>query len=551
MSRRIVLVVSVVVVSGLLLACGNSGTSDAGRDAGPSDLGHSEADADTIMDGGADLGPLTGCDPRAAPSTCDPGQDCTFREHIAHEAIGDFQCRFPGPVAEGSPCTTSNYSDGDALYATDDCAAGLLCAAVGGAMAECARFCTRDADCDGARRCYAFGPTASGIGMVGVCRTPQSCDPLTNTGCTSPLGCKLLELVDGTFAPGCNRTSVLDVDEGCAGIRCAAGLTCLPPLSPSGGVDHGSEDLRCRRACNPTATPPGCPTGSTCTAVVASGSAHYGFCRFDDPMPVGGVRPARVVVPTSYDGTTPLPLVVALHYFSTDASYFDGLMRFSHQAQVDGFFLVLPNGTRDAHDVRFWNGTPACCDVDGAMPDDSAYLQGLIDEMKTRYHVDSTRVYVFGYFDGGFMAYRMACDHADSITAIASLSGATFDLETDCHASQPVSVLESHGDADTVIVYLGGSAVIDPLTARYPGARDTVERWATRAGCNLTMAVDGTPFDVDTSVTGAETTPRDYAIGCAGGVNTALWTEHGSDVFPPLAPDYTARVYAWLSAHHR
>lgn len=557
MPRTRLLLVASFIMSAPLLACGGSSSPDAGgMDAGATDLGTADtggggdASGDAAMDAGGDsgFGPED-CDPRST-TACMTGEHCGYRFHLAHPLTADFRCRLGGTLHSGATCTSSPYIDGDATYYTDDCGPGMLCAGVGAATQQCARVCSSRADCGTSDLCYSIGETAPGLGLVGICRPLQGCDPVAGTGCTAPLGCKLLPLVGGGFATGCAAKSALGVDEGCEDISCNDGFTCLRPLMTDGSLDLASEDVRCRQLCDPTASPTTCPTGGTCVAVTASGTAHYGFCTFTDPMPVGGTRPARVVVPASYDGTTPLPLVLALHPLSGDASYFDGLMRFSHRAQVDGFFLVLPEGMRDSHDVRYWNGTPACCDLDGAMPDDSTYLQGLIDEMKVRYHIDAARVYVFGYSDGGFMAYRMACDHADSVTAVASLGGATFNTESDCHASQPVSVLETHGDADFYVQYLGGTGVIS-LTTPYPGAQTTVERWATRAGCDLSMAVDGTPFEIDVGTASPETTPRSYTAGCTAGLDAELWTMHGSAHFVKLADDYTSRVSAWLRMHHR
>jgi membrane protein implicated in regulation of membrane protease activity len=56
--------------------------------------------------------------------------------------------------------------------------------------------------------------------------------------------------------------------------------------------------------------------------------------------------------------------------------------------------------------------------------DDSTYLHRLLDAVKSAYRVDPTRVYFVGHSNGGFMAYRMACEHATEITAIVSLAGA-------------------------------------------------------------------------------------------------------------------------------
>ena len=40
--------------------------------------------------------------------------------------------------------------------------------------------------------------------------------------------------------------------------------------------------------------------------------------------------------------------------------------------------------------------------------------------------VDRSRVYFAGHDNGGYMAYRLACDHSDKIAAIAVMGAAMF-----------------------------------------------------------------------------------------------------------------------------
>ncbi|MCA9610770.1 MAG: hypothetical protein KC619_34480, partial [Myxococcales bacterium] len=152
-------------------------------------------------------------------------------------------------------------------------------------------------------------------------------------------------------------------------------------------------------------------------------------------------------------------------------------------------------------------------------------------------------VYFFGHSNGGFMSYRMACDHADRITAIGSLAGSGFLTEAECGATQPVSVLQVHGDMDETIDYLG-------VTAAYPSAEAMVDRWAARAGCTEEVTA-GEALDLDQTIPGAETTVEDHVTGCSG-ADASLWTIAGGSHIPDLTSGpFAADLLEWLDRHRR
>ena len=169
---------------------------------------------------------------------------------------------------------------------------------------------------------------------------------------------------------------------------------------------------------------------------------------------LSGARVARLRVPASYDASRPMPLVMLLHGYTSTSRAQDAYFGLSQRAEIDGFLLLLPEGRRDQRGQQFWNGTDACCDLFGVGGDDVSYLVGLILEAGQRYAVDSERVWVVGHSNGGFMAYRLACDGAP-ISAIVSLAGSEYADESICDGAPPLHVLQIHGDQDAVISYAG------------------------------------------------------------------------------------------------
>ncbi len=260
---------------------------------------------------------------------------------------------------------------------------------------------------------------------------------------------------------------------------------------------------------------------------------------------IGGSRPVGVHVPPSYVQGTAMPLVIMLHGYSASSDAEEGYLGLTALSDSKGFLYVRPNGTADAMGKLFWNGTDGCCNFQAPFIDDSTYLSNLIDQVSAHFTVDPKRVYFIGHSNGGFMSYRMACDHGDKIAAIVSLAGAMWQDLSKCPAKTPVSVLEVHGTADTTIPYAGGSNV----GHAFPGATTSIADWTTYDGCSSTADTSAPNLDLEVGVVGAETTVTKYAMGCKAGAATELWTIAGGAHIPTFTHDFAPDAIDFLLAH--
>lgn len=264
----------------------------------------------------------------------------------------------------------------------------------------------------------------------------------------------------------------------------------------------------------------------------------------DAPPSIFTERPYAVTTPSKYDAKVPTPLVVLLHGYSGNAAVQDAYFKLSALAQTKTFLVALPEGTKDAIDNQFWNASDACCDFTQTGVDDVAYLKAVIADMKSRFNVDAKRVYVVGHSNGGFMAHRLACELSAEIAGIVSLAGAVYADPAKCTASEPVAVLQVHGDADETVSYAGGSLVAG--APPYPSAKTTVATWAAKNGCDDALTATGDTLDLDTSVAGAETVVERHA--CTSGA-AELWTIAGGKHIPTFGAAWAERFYAFLEAH--
>lgn len=254
-------------------------------------------------------------------------------------------------------------------------------------------------------------------------------------------------------------------------------------------------------------------------------------------------REVEVQVPTGYDPEQPAPLVILLHGFGVDGPVQNAYFKLGEVADDNGMLAVFPSGTENSEGERFWNATDACCAPEGSDIDDAGYLLDVIDTVRADYAVDPKQIFLVGHSNGGFMSFRMACDHADVIAAIVTLAASTTEDPADCTPSEPVSTLQIHGTGDETISYTG-----DDIRGRdYPGALETLERWADLNGCG--PAPDEPAPEPRTIIQDAEPATVISYSDCDPGGHAELWTAPGGAHIPAITPDFSSQVVEFLLAH--
>ena len=249
---------------------------------------------------------------------------------------------------------------------------------------------------------------------------------------------------------------------------------------------------------------------------------------------VGGDRPVALLLPPEHDPDVPAPLLVVLHGYGAGPERMERVFPLASGAAVAGALVVYPLGTVNRLNRRYWNAAAACCDLFNSGVDDVAYLMRVIDEIEAAVAVD--RVVLFGHSNGGFMAYRLACEHGERLAAVVTVAGALDDPPPTCGAPSPAAMLHVHGTQDGVVRYDGGSLLNRPP---FTGAERTTRVLAARAGCGATLTA-GMPFDLDAGVPGPETTP--FEAACPEGRRVVLWAAEGAEHEPRVHPNFAARV---------
>jgi len=234
----------------------------------------------------------------------------------------------------------------------------------------------------------------------------------------------------------------------------------------------------------------------------------------------GRTRTYLVHSPEGYDGKTPLALVLVLHGALQGATDVERMSGMSVKADKEKFLVAYPSGTSRSGLVPTWNAGACCGYAQTNKVDDVGFLRALIDKLEHNYTVDPERIFATGISNGGMMSYRLACELADRIAAIAPVEGAQ---DVDCRPSGPVSVLVFHGTADLLVPYNGGTTPFQIGSKRKDTpVSSTVAFWVTQDGCSKTpRREEANQLRIDT-----------YS-GCKGGAGVTLYTlEGGRHMWP-------------------
>lgn len=287
----------------------------------------------------------------------------------------------------------------------------------------------------------------------------------------------------------------------------------------------------CSPSVRPSSPPPSSPRPSSSVPSSAAPASVD-----DTTIEVDG-RPVLVHAPESA-APGPLPLVVVLHGYTGNAAGAVAFFGLRGLTDERGFLVAAPEGTTDSEGDSFWNASDACCNFYGSEVDDSAHLSRVISTMVAEHGADPARVYVVGHSNGGFMALRFACEHADQVAAVASLAGA-MDTRAECEPSRPVSVVQVHGDDDPTVRFDGGAINGAPHTS----AKQTVALWRRLDDC-AARSSSGEPIDADALVDGDDLAATTWP--CAEGTTVALWRIEGGSHVPALTATFSAALYDWL-----
>lgn len=181
---------------------------------------------------------------------------------------------------------------------------------------------------------------------------------------------------------------------------------------------------------------------------------------------IDGYTRAYTVYAPDGDGTSPSPMLIALHGFTATPQRFEARTHLGESGARNGIIVVLPRGSGP---ISRWNFTELL-----APPDDVSFLRQLIEDVSGRYCTGS--IHLAGFSNGAALAAVAGCA-LERISSILVVAG--NQLPGSCSAG-PRSLIAIHALDDPAVPYRGLD--IGAFGA-FPGVDDTMTRWAEVAGC--------------------------------------------------------------------
>lgn len=184
-------------------------------------------------------------------------------------------------------------------------------------------------------------------------------------------------------------------------------------------------------------------------------------CTDQTPCLVGD-RSYHVREPDGWNGTDPLPVLLHFHGWARQGTLVVRHNRIASATRRRGVLLVAPNGLNKTWNFRR-SDSP-----------DVPFARAVLDDIKARYPVDETQVFVSGYSWGSNMAWRFVCEDGSDIAALLAISG-TLPQTISCPQA-PGEVRQVYGLNDAVLDFPYGP----DGDKTYP-----VKLWRDRFGCGV------------------------------------------------------------------
>jgi polyhydroxybutyrate depolymerase len=210
-------------------------------------------------------------------------------------------------------------------------------------------------------------------------------------------------------------------------------------------------------------------------------------------------RTFEYYIPSSYNGSTAVPLLFSFHGLGSNGPEQIDLTKFNALADAEGFIAVYPDATNlDPEDPRWsacsgslppltgsnimWN----CGDINGtpiaplqycAGVDDVGFVAEMVDWFETNYAINASRIYATGMSNGAMFSYYLAFNLTGVFAGIGPVTGPMdLNLGNATTTPAPTTVIVIRSPTDPIIPEAGECSWIMCNDFGY-STNDTITYW--------------------------------------------------------------------------
>lgn len=210
-----------------------------------------------------------------------------------------------------------------------------------------------------------------------------------------------------------------------------------------------------------------------------------------DIKKLGKKRSYLVYLPEGREPSSALPVIIVLHGAFSTARGIMKLTGFNALAEREKLVMVYPNGAYGLFGLfQHWNAGHCCGRAQKDGNDDVGFIARVIADLKARYPIDGSRVFLVGFSNGGMMVYRFCAEHPEIIAGAAVLAGTIGGRDSAASPywripdpAQPVPLVVFHGRQDDSVPYSGGNDKRHQGDREYDSVETSVSFWVRNNRC--------------------------------------------------------------------
>jgi polyhydroxybutyrate depolymerase len=199
-------------------------------------------------------------------------------------------------------------------------------------------------------------------------------------------------------------------------------------------------------------------------------------------------RSYQVHVPSGYDSSKPIPLVLIFHGAGGSGENSLDKNGWAAKAEKENFIALAPDGLPSRPgwpanfflNPRLWNDGQLRPESQRSKIDDVAFIRALLDDIPKRVNIDPERIYVTGHSNGAGMTFRLGAELSERFAAIAAVAGYCWDQNA--KPVRPLPTLYIIGTKDPLVPLAGGEAKISWSKKVNPPVAQTLATWAEALG---------------------------------------------------------------------